>query len=166
MRIPEARGGLVDLERSRLIALVAVCALAAMTVEDDIAVVGAAPDFLVVAAVYVALSLGAAGGTAAAFGLGVFRDALFLDFFGIHALGFTILGYGIGKMRETVYLQGPAVDLAIVATAKLALDVLVLAVASRGAWAAFEARFFWESPLAALYTALIGGALYRLLRRS
>lgn len=165
MRIPGPRDGLQGLETTRLLALITVCVLAAMTFEDDLAVAGATPDFLVIAVVYTAISLGASGGTAAGFGLGVFRDALFLDYFGIHALGFTALGYGIGKLRETVYLQGPAVDAAIVAGAKIVLDVFVLGAASRGMWAAFESRFFWESPLAAVYTAGIGAVLYRLLRR-
>lgn len=166
MRIPGPRRGLRGLETTRLVALITVCVVAAMTIENDLDVSGATPDFLVIAVVYAAVSSGAARGAAIGFGLGVFRDALFLDYFGIHALGFTVLGYGIGKLRETVYLQGPGVDAAIVAGAKIVLDVLLLTVASRGAWSAFETRFFWESPLAALFTAGIGTVLYRILRRS
>lgn len=164
MKFARPRDGLRGLERNRLLALVAVSALAAMTLEDDLGVAGATPDFPVIAAIYTALSFGSFVGSIAGFGLGLFRDALFLDFFGIHALGFTLLGYGVGKLRETVYLQGPVVDLVIVSVSKVALDVLVLGAASRSAWPAFETRFFWETPIAAIYTAAIGGALYRVLR--
>ena len=40
----------------------------------------------------------------------------------------------------------------------------VLAGAARGSWSAFELRFFWEAPAEALYTAAVGGLLYRLFR--
>lgn len=164
MRIVGERGGFRSVEPRRLAALVAVCVLAAMTIEDDLALHGAAPDFVLIAVAYVGLASGAAGGALAGFGLGVFRDALFLEHFGLHALGFTMIGYGVGKIRETVYLQ-TWTDLLLVAGGKVAIDALVLTVIARGAWTAFEVRFFWETPWAALYTAALGGALYRLFRR-
>jgi hypothetical protein len=66
-------------------------------------------------------------------------------------------------MRESLYLDAPAIDTLILAGSKMLLDVLVLGVASGGAWKAFEMRFFWESPASALYTTLAGALLARLI---
>jgi hypothetical protein len=66
-------------------------------------------------------------------------------------------------MRESLYLDAPAVDMLLLASSKVLLDVLVLGVASGGAWKAFEMRFFWESPGSVLYTTAAGAALSRLI---
>lgn len=152
--------------RGRFVAFAGVCLVFAIILEDPLAVAGAAPDFVVVPLVYGAIRMGAARGAVLGFGLGLFRDALYLLDFGLHALAMTVLGYGIGKARETLYLTTRGVDLTLLAGSKLALDMLVLGVAAEGAWAAFERRFFWEAPGAAVYTMLVGAALYRLFARS
>jgi len=154
-----------QLSAGRFALFTAICLLAAMLLEDALALGPARPDFVLVALVYGAIRWGAAGGAATGFGLGLFRDALALSPLGVHALGMTLLGYGLGKLRETLYLSAPLVDLALVAGAKLVLDVIVLVGASGGAWGRFEMRFFWESPADAAYTAVLGGLLMRLFRR-
>lgn len=148
----------------RFAAFMVLCLAAAMLLEDALALGPARPDFIVIALVYGAIRWGAAGGALGGFGLGLFRDALALFTLGVHALGMTLLGYGLGKLRETLYLSAPAVDLALLAGAKLLLGVVILAGAAAGAWGRFEIRFFWEAPLDAAYTAVVGGALYRLFR--
>ena len=142
----------------------ATCLLAAVLLEDALAFGPARPDFVVVLLVYGSIRWGALGGAALGFGLGLIRDALVLYSLGYHGLGMTLLGYAVGKLRETLYLSAPAVDLLLLVGAKLALDILVLAGAAGGAWAAFEVRFFWEAPVGALYTAGLGGLLYRIFR--
>ncbi len=146
----------------RYATFVVFCLLAAMVLEDPLAIGGARPDFVFVALTYGALTWHAQAGALLGFGLGLFRDALVLSHFGLHALGMTVLGYGLGKSRETLYLTTPGVDLALLAGGKLVLDVLILGAAASGSWEAFEARFFWESPLSAAYTAIIGGLCRRL----
>ncbi len=148
--------------RQRYATFVVFCLLAAMVLEDPLAIGGARPDFLLVALTYGALTWRGQAGALLGFGLGIFRDALVLSHFGLHALGMTVLGYGLGKSRETLYLTTPGVDLALLAGGKLVLDVLILGVAASGSWEAFETRFFWEGPLSAAYTALIGGLCRRL----
>jgi cell shape-determining protein MreD len=88
-----------------------------------------------------------------------------LSYLGLNALGMTVLGYGLGKARETLYLTTPGIDFLLLAGAKLALDVLVLGVAADGAWRTFELRFFWESPLGAIVTAVLGALGHRFMRR-
>lgn len=165
---PEAAGqpGFGAVPRGRFAAFLAFCLVGALLLEHPLTVGGAAPDFLCIALVYSAVRWGALGGAATGFGLGLLRDTLFLLHFGLQAFGLTVIGYAIGKLRDTLYLSAPGVDLGLLVGAKLALDVLVLAVVAGGSWGAFEARFFWEAPLAAGYTALLGGGVYRLARRA
>lgn len=166
-RNARARGQWAEsLSRGRFAALVAVSLVFALAIEEPLVIRGAAPDFVVIPLVFAAIRLGAAQGAAAGFGLGLFRDSLFLLDFGLHALVMTILGYAIGKARETLYLTTPGVDVLLLAGAKLALDVVILGMAAEGAWRAFEERFFWEALGSAVYTALVGGALQRLLART
>ncbi|MDX1660805.1 MAG: rod shape-determining protein MreD [Gemmatimonadota bacterium] len=159
------RAGVPVLSGGRTAVFFAVCVLSAVLLEDPLEIAGAAPDFLVIALVYGAIRWGAAAGSALGFALGIFRDTLYLLDFGIHALGMTALGYVIGKLRDTLYLSARAVDLLLLAGTKVVIDVLVLGAAAEGAWTAFEMRFFWEAPLAALYTTVVGAVLYRLLAR-
>lgn len=159
------RAGVPTLSGGRMAPFLATCVVAAVLLEDPLGVAGAAPDFLVIALVYGAIRWGAAGGAILGFGLGLFRDTLYLLDFGIHALGMTVLGYAIGKLRDTLYLSTRGVDLLLLGGAKIALDVLVLGAAAEGAWATFELRFFWEGPLSALYTIVVGALLYRLFAR-
>jgi rod shape-determining protein MreD len=140
------------------------CLLASVLLEDALTLGPARPDFVLILLVYGAIRWGAVGGAGLGFGLGLFRDALVLYNLGYHALGMTLLGYAVGKLRDTLYLSAPAVDLLLLAGAKLALDIMVLAGAAGGAWATFELRFFWEAPVNALYTAGLGGLMYRLFR--
>lgn len=158
--------GLPRLSRRRFVALLALCLVAMVLLEDPLTFAGAAPDFAIIALVYGSLRWGALGGAVLGFSLGFLRDTLVLFHFGLYALGMTLLGYAVGKLRETLYLSGAGVDLGLLAGAKLALDVLVLGVAAGGAWAAFEQRFFWEAPLGAAATVLIGGLGYRFLGRT
>jgi rod shape-determining protein MreD len=151
------------MSRRRFALFVVVCAIGALLLEGPLEIRGASPDFVLILVVYGAIRTGALGGTVLGFVGGLFRDTLVLMHFGLHALGLTVVGYGVGKMRESLYLDAPAIDTLILAGSKMLLDVLVLGVAAGGAWKAFEMRFFWESPASALYTTLAGAILARLI---
>lgn len=158
------RQGLVRLSGGRFAAFLVVCVIGMVLLEEPVSVGGAVPDLGIVALAFGALRWGALGGALLGFGLGFFRDVIALSHLGLNALGMTALGYGLGKARETLYLTTPGIDFIILAGAKLALDMLVLGVAADGSWAAFEHRYFWESPLSAAMTALVGAVGHRLLR--
>jgi rod shape-determining protein MreD len=153
-----------QLSTGRFALFAGFCLLGAVLLEDALALGSTRPDFVLVLLVYGAIRWGALGGSVLGFGLGILRDALVLYSLGFHALGMTLLGYGVGKLRDTLYLSAPAVDVILLLGTKLALDIVVLAGAAGGAWSAFELRFFWEAPADALYTAAVGGLLYRLFR--
>ncbi len=156
---------LVRLSGGRFAAFLAVCVVGMVLLEDLVAVGGVVPDLGVIALTFGALRWGALGGAILGFGLGFFRDIVALSYLGLNALGMTVLGYGLGKARESLYLTTPGIDFLLLAGAKLALDVVVLGVAAEGAWRTFELRFFWESPLSAAVTAVIGALGHRFLRR-
>lgn len=151
------------MSRRRFAVLVLVCVIGALLLEGPLEIGGASPDFLLILVVYGAIRAGAFGGAVLGFVGGLFRDTLLLMHFGLHALGLTVIGYVVGKLRESLYLDAPAIDTLLLAGSKMVLDVLVLGVASGGAWKAFEMRFFWEAPLSALYTTLAGALLARLV---
>jgi rod shape-determining protein MreD len=160
-----ARQGFEGVPVGRFAAFLAVCVLGMVLLEEPLSAGGAVPDLAVIALTFGALRWGALGGAVLGFGLGIFRDSMALSYLGLNALGMTVLGYGLGKARETLYLTTPGVDFLLLAGAKLALEVLVLGVAADGAWRTFELRFFWESPLAAIVTAVLGALGHRFLRR-
>ncbi|MGH7557378.1 MAG: rod shape-determining protein MreD [Gemmatimonadota bacterium] len=160
-----SRQGLVRLSAGRFAVFLVVCVIGMVLLEEPVAVGGVVPDLGIIALTFGALRWGALGGTILGFGLGFFRDIAALSHLGLNALGMTVLGYGLGKARETLYLTTPGIDFMLLAGAKLALDVLVLGVAAEGAWRTFEVRFFWESPLSAVVTAVIGALSHRFLRR-
>lgn len=145
----------------RFLAFTVVCGIGALLFEGPLEIAGATPDFVLVLVLYGAIRFGALGGASLGFAAGLFRDTLLLTHFGLHALGMTVIGYVVGKLRESLYLDAPAVDLLLLGAGKMILDVLVLGVAAGGAWKAFELRFFWETPGSALYTTLAGALLAR-----
>ncbi|MBA3583894.1 MAG: rod shape-determining protein MreD [Gemmatimonadetes bacterium] len=161
-----AERGPERLPRGRFALFAALCLVATILLEDALRVGGAAPDFAVIVLVYGAIRWGALRGAILGFALGILIGTLVLFNLGLHALWMTIMGYLLGKLRETLYLTSPTVDLLLLAGAKLALDIVVLGVAAGGEWRMFELRFFWEAPLSALYTALVGGMGYRVLLRA
>ncbi|MGH7564764.1 MAG: rod shape-determining protein MreD [Gemmatimonadota bacterium] len=156
--------GLVRLSAGRFAVFIVACVIGMVLLEEAVTVGGVVPDLGIIALTFGALRWGALGGAILGFGLGFFRDIAALSYLGLNALGMTVLGYGLGKARETLYLTTPGIDFLLLVGAKLALDVLVLGVAAEGAWRTFEARFFWESPLSAVVTAVIGALTHRFLR--
>lgn len=160
-----SRQGLERVPGGRFAAFLAVCIIGMVLLEEPLAAGRAVPDFAVIGLTFGALRWGALGGSVLGFGLGLFRDSVALSYLGLNALVMTVLGYGLGKARETLYLTTPGIDFLLLTGAKLALDVVVLGVAADGVWRTFELRFFWESPLGALVTAVLGALGHRLLRR-
>ncbi len=150
----------------RFAALLAVCFLGHVFLEPHARVDGVGPDFYLIAVVFGALRWGPLAGAVLGFGLGINVDAMRLDDFGMHGLAFTMTGFGLGKMKESLYLDLPALDVILLFAAGTLTGLLTTALAAHGSFALFEERFFYEVPLGALVTALVGGALFRLLKKT
>jgi hypothetical protein len=89
---------------------------------------------------------------------------MLLDDFGLRGLALTVTGFGVGKMKESLYLDLPALDMILLFAAALFAGLIVVLVSSHESFALFEDRFFYEVPLSALYTAVLGGLLFRLIK--
>ena len=148
----------------RFLALLGVLLLGHLLLAPHLAVEGAAPELYVAALVYGAMRWGPLWGSILGFALGLNLDAVRLDDFGASGLALTIAGFAIGKMRDSLYLDLPVLDVLLILGAALWAGFVVAAVGQHESLAAFEDRFFYEVPLSALYTAALGGLVFRLLR--
>ena len=132
---------------------------------DLLAVWGVRPDLLTLVLVYWGLAAGPVGGTLGGFLIGLIADAELSHGLGVQAGLFSIAGFGIGQagrhlIREHLVLQ---LALLFVGTLFIGLGRLIALVPHDG----FKSLLF-SLPLllgTALYTALLGPALYWLLRQ-
>lgn len=149
---------------ARFILLLGAFLLGNLLVAPHVAVNGVAPDFYVMAVVFGALRWGPLWGAVLGFVLGINRDAILLDDFGMYGLALTVVGFAVGKMKQALYLDLPALDLALLCAAGIVTGLVAALVGAHESFALFEERFFYEVPLGALYTAVVGGVLFRLLK--
>jgi rod shape-determining protein MreD len=132
---------------------------------DLLQVHGVRPDLLMLVLVYWALASGPVGGTFGGFLIGLIADAELGRGLGVQAGLFSIAGFAVGQagrhlIREHVVLQ---LALLFFGTLFIGLGRLISLVPSDG----FKSLFFSLPMLlgSALYTALLGPALYWLLRQ-
>ena len=131
---------------------------------DLLSIGGVHPDLLVLVLVYWGLAAGPVGGTLGGFLIGLIADAELSRGLGVQAGLFSIAGFGVGLagrhlIREHIVLQ---LALLFVGTLFLGLGRLIALVPADG----FRSLFFSLPILlgSALYTSLLGPALYWLLR--
>lgn len=162
---PRAGAGRLWLpSKGRFLLLLAVLFLGHVVIEPEISLGAIGPDFYVMALVFGALRWGPLAGAVLGFLLGINVDAMLLDNFGSHGLAFTVAGFSVGKMQESLYLEVPALDVMLLFAAALFTGLVVTALAFHRSFELFEDRFFYEVPLSALYTAVLGGLLFRIFR--
>lgn len=97
---------------ARLVLVVVVALAAQVAVLDNITLLGAHPDVLVVLAAAAGMAQGPGRGAIAGFILGVAADLVVNLLFGISALTFTLIGFGTGLLRPTLVardVDGPQV---------------------------------------------------------
>jgi rod shape-determining protein MreD len=150
--------------RTRFLLLLAVFFLGHVFLEPRLRIAGVGPDFYLMAVVLASLRWGSPWGAAFGFLLGINRDSMLLDHFGMHGLALTVAGFAVGKTKESLYLDIPALDMVLLFASGLLTGLIVTLVAQHESVASFEDRFFYEVPLAALYTAVLGGLLVRLIK--
>jgi rod shape-determining protein MreD len=148
----------------RFLLLLSILFAGHVLVGSGIAFGAVAPDFYLMAVVFGALRWGPVWGAALGFLLGLNVDAMRIDDFGASGLAFTIVGFLLGKMKQSLYLDLPALDVILLFASGVLAGGLVTLVGSDLRFALFEQRFFYEVPFGALYTAALGGLLFRALR--
>jgi rod shape-determining protein MreD len=147
--------------RLRLALLVISTVVLQTTLFPDLRFFGVAPDLGLVATVAVAYQVGPERGALYGFANGLVLDLFLQTPFGLSALAFAVVGYGVGIVQAGLQqeprfaapimsgLGGLVGGAVFVAVAALAGEDQVLAT-----------RTLWVVPLAALYDAVLGFAVF------
>jgi rod shape-determining protein MreD len=129
-----------------------------------LAVFGVTPDLLVLITVYWALAGGATAGVIAGFVVGLVADAEVGRFLGLTAGTLAGVGFLIGSASSSLHRERPPAQFVVLFfAATFVLGVRTL-FATGGDVVAWFAVFPKDVALRALYTALLGPALYIVLR--
>ena len=123
------------------------------------AILGMAPDLIVMVIVYVGLTGGQIEGTALGFLVGFLQDVYGPARLGSNALANSIIGFGAGYGKGGIIAEGLVVRSAMLFVAVLARDLLYFLC--NAGWNVREMifLFFRYSPGTAVYTALVGAFL-------
>ncbi|PJA75717.1 rod shape-determining protein MreD [bacterium CG_4_9_14_3_um_filter_65_15] len=125
-------------------------------------IAGIAPDFPLIALVFLALAAGSYPATVAGFLIGLIADLTNPALLGVQALLDSCLGFGLGRLRRRLAYGMPLVEAMVVALAVLAHDLVYLLVASGGGGDSFPLRFITRSLPTAIYSGLLSIPVLRL----
>jgi rod shape-determining protein MreD len=120
------------------------------------------PDSTALIIVYVALALGSAAGCLFAFLIGLAKLAILSTSLASMPLAATVVRFLVGKYATKIMYESYFVQLVIVFTGVVILDVINFAWASPGGFAATVLRFSLGT---AAYTAVVGVGIVALLER-
>jgi len=123
-----------------------------------------APDFLLIALLFLALRTRPAVGAAAGFLLGLVTDALAPTAFGAAALATTLVGFGAGWVKALFVADNLLVNALFVFSAAWVRDILQMVVSNQLSGSQLLWQLLIYSPVAALTTA-VAALLVRLVFR-
>ena len=144
----------------RSIGLVLLAFILQSTIADNLSIMGATPDIILIALVYVALAYGSVRGVALGFFVG-----LLLDFYGpavnlgLNALCKTLLGFGIGYGKEGLYKERLSVLLTVLVVAHLFHDVLYFLIDTRFDIGLLFTMLWTRTIPSVVYTVFLGTVL-------
>ena len=124
-----------------------------------------APDFLLIALLFLAIRARPGVGAMAGFGVGILTDAVAPTAFGAAALATTVVGFGAGWIRAMFVTDNLLINAVFVFAAAWLRDVVQVLASNQLAGHTLVWQLFIYSPLAALSTA-IAAFLVRLFLRS
>lgn len=123
-----------------------------------------APDFLLVALLFLAIRTRPATGAVAGFVVGLLSDAIAPTAFGAGALALTIVGFLAGWLKAVVFADNLLVNALIVFAASWTRDILEVVASNQLRGGALGAQLLLLSPAAALSTAAAALLALLLLR--
>jgi rod shape-determining protein MreD len=129
-----------------------------------LSVYGVTPDLLVLITVYWALAGGPTAGVVAGFVIGLVADAEVGRFLGLTAGALAAIGFVIGSIGSSLHREKPPAQFVVLFFAAALVLGLRTLFATGGDLVAWLAVFPVDVAARALYTALLGPALYVLLR--
>jgi len=124
-----------------------------------------APDFLLIAVLFLAIRLRPGAGAVAGFVVGVLTDALAPTAFGAAALATTVVGFGAGWVKALFVTDNLLINALFVFSAAWLRDIIQVLASNQLAGGTLAWQLLALSPLAALTTA-IAAFLVRLVFRS
>lgn len=124
---------------------------------------GIYPDLFLVLVVLAAIYKGPVYGSLAGFLCGISQDSFSFSYFGLYALTKTIIGYSIGKVRHSFYSNNYWVQGVIFFVLKILHDVIYYSVYYFPNPLSHWRQFAIRSPLAAIYTSVLGITLLLVL---
>lgn len=107
----------------RLIVLGVVSVLAQIAAISQVSVFGVNADLTPLIVAGAALMTGAVAGSLLGFGMGLFLDLALVQTLGVSALIYTLVGYGVGRLRELRAPQATLTPLAVGAAATAAATI-------------------------------------------
>jgi rod shape-determining protein MreD len=146
------------------IALAAVAVIVSSLLLPELSIMGVRPDLLVLVVAYASLTLGARPATMLGFAMGLVFDAENPDYFGLHALSLSLIGYISAVAWERLVRGSLFVQCSVLFSAAVVHDLIYYGVYYRNHMDIF-ARFMLRSVLpGALYTAAFGVLVFALAR--
>lgn len=127
-----------------------------------IAIGGVAPDFPLIALVFLGLAAGSYPATVAGFLAGLILDLGDPALLGAHALLYSCLGYVLGRLRDRLAYGMPVVEAVVAVAVVLAHDLGFLVLSGMSGAETFPLQFFTRSAPDALYTGLAAVPVMRL----
>lgn len=124
-----------------------------------------APDFLLIAVLFLAIRLRPGAGAAAGFVVGILTDAVAPTAFGAAALATTVVGFGAGWIKALFVTDNLLINALFVFAAAWLRDIIQVLASNQLAGGTLAWQLLAFSPLAALTTA-VAAFVVRLLFRS
>lgn len=147
-----------------LAVLAAIAVIVDAAIAPEIEILGARPDFLVLVVVYASLLVGTRPATIAGFLVGLVADSELPEYFGLHALALSALGYVTGGVWEHLVRGNVFVQCTVIFGASLVHDVIYYVVYYRN-HLDMLGPFLWRHGIpGALYTAVFGAVVFVLAR--
>jgi rod shape-determining protein MreD len=133
------------------------------TLVPHLGIAGIRPDLPLVATALIALGRGAAAGTTAGFLIGLGQDLTNPAFLGLNALAKSLLGHGLGTLRERFDAGTAATHVAVLFVATILHDLLYLTIYMRLVLSEIMLALATRTLPTAVYTSLVGMCAFALL---
>ena len=148
----------------RIAAVIALLVLAQFALRPRLGDPRYAPDFLLVALLFLAVRVRPMAGTIAGFLVGLVTDAVAPTAFGAATLALTVVGYAAGWLKALVFADNLLVTAVFVFAAGWVRDAIEVLLARQLEGGALAWQLLVTSPLAALSTAAAAALTLLLVR--
>lgn len=144
--------------------LVILALVVQSTFAEKLSIFGIKPDLILIVLAYIGIFRGQIEGTLLGFAAGFLQDVYSPGHFGVNALAKSLIGFGVGYGHGRVVTENFAAQALIIFSATLVHDTIYFLFYSGGDLGYSLVLIFRYGLPTAIYTALLGIALIRLIR--